>query len=416
MARVEPGTPESDPTTPPAAPFDPLAVGQASGTDFQTEAPVTTEQNEDRLRAAAAKLGMDFENATPDELAFYEVFAGGGLDSLQADADADNPLIPGESAAPDNAPTTPTADAPSPDAGGDARVGPATTPDGGGQVPNAGDQSTTTSQQTPESIPTPGLPAFEIPSTLPPAMVAPDPGAIAAVPEPAPLPQNYVQLADGSVVTVETYQAMVAAQQQQPAPQATPAPVPNAWATTPGEWVDERAQQEFGAVQQQLAQFQAQQAQQQAILDAQLEQQRQNRIQSINLAASETLAGYMAHKGITQEQADNLMDNALRLGLVGNYSQLYPDDPRRAVAASLENMYWQTPELRDLEVSRRVEQQRQANSDIERKRALAGQTVSTPGSVPRTQAPARNASERDAGMVAMIEADPTYVSRQNGAR
>ncbi len=363
--------------------------------DFQTPEgqPAHTPGNEDRLRTAAERLGWNYDNLASEELAFLDAFEGGGLDSLQPEADPENPLIPGE-ASPDPAPTEDDEGVPPPAAGAEeSGRADATTPDSGEQTLTEEGAPAATSQ----GIVTPGLPAFDIPPTLPPAQAPP----------PAAEEPQMVQLQDGSIVTLETYQQMLAqqqayeaAQQQQP-----PAQVPNAWTTTPGEYVDERAALEIAALQERVEQINQQ-------TYVAMQQQRSIQEQAIEQAVAETKVGYGQARGLSPEQVESLFDAALQLQIVGVYAQQYPGDPRRAVAAAMENVYWQTPELRDLEIQRRVEEQRVQNAEVDRKKALAGQTVSPTGSVPRVAAPPKNEQERMAGMSAMIEADPTFAARQ----
>jgi len=385
--------------------------------DMQTQAPAPSD--EERLRAAADHLGLNYDRATPDELEFLDVFAGGGLASLQPEADPENPLIPGEVPAPPApAPAlTPTDDVPPPPTGADDRVGPATTPGSGGEGGTDAPPAVTSSPTAPESLETPGRPAFQIPSPLLPAP-APVETPPAAAPE---LPPNTVQLPDGSIVTFETYQQIVAAQQAQqarqfgqaPAPAMPPnpweqppvPPVPNAWSPTPGEFVDERAAWEIAQLRQEQQQLAAQTA-------AALEVQRGIQQQGIDNAVEETVVGYAGARGLSYEQTNGLLDDAIRLGLVGVYAQHFPGDPRRAVAAAIENVYNNSPEMRELEIQRQVEARRTADLEVERKRALAGQTAPIPGSAPRVAQPARTRAEADAGIAAMIEADPAYQSNQ----
>ena len=181
--------------------------------------------------------------------------------------------------------------------------------------------------------------------------------------------------------------------------------VPNAWSPTPGEYVDERAQYEIEVMRAQQAQMAAQMA-------AMVEMQQANTKQSIDVAVEETLQGYAGARQITYEQADDLLQQAVRLGLVGVYSQQFPGDPRRAVAAAVENVYWNTPEYRRLEAQRELEAERVQNEETERKKAFAGQTTGTPGSAPRTAAPTNTPEGRTQGMVAMIEADAAYQAQQ----
>lgn len=426
MARIDPNQAAAAAIGQPIPGADPL--GQPV-IDMQTPAPSSSGAPSDADIATAEALGLNPHAMGADEWDFVRVFQAGGLASIAPDGDPDNPLIPGEDAPvagtpiPPQVPTTqPTVDAPPPTAGADDRVGPATTPEGGVQ-PVIDDLSPVAPSPTaPESLETPGRPAFQIPNTLPPAPEAPDPFTLGT---PAPLQPNLVQLPDGSIVTLETYQALQAAVQQQqpfaqqqptppyvaPNPSAPPAPmtppgfVPNAWSPTPGEYVDERAQFEIEAMR-------AQQAQMQAQMQAVLEMQQANTKQSIDVAVEETLQGYAGARGITYEQADDLLSQAVRLGLVGVYSQQFPGDPRRAVAAAVENVYWNTPEYRRLEAQRELEAERQANEETERKKAFAGQTTGTPGSAPRTAAPANTAAGAMQGMVAMIEADSAYQAQQ----
>lgn len=358
----------------------------------------TTEETE--LRTAAESLGLNYDRISSDEREFLDTFVHGGLSSLTPEADPDNPLIPGDSTAtptqPDPAEPTGVATA---EPGAEDRVGPSDSPEDGELAPTVGTEPAVPS---PEAIATPGLPEFVIPSTLPP----PAPTQTETPPPVEPVGEPLVMLPDGQMVTIAQAQAYVAAQQasmqQPPAPVAPPV-VPNAWAD--GAYVDERAGAELGQMQQTLAQIQAQQQQLAAQSAATAEYNRNIQRQAIDQAIVETTMGYAQAKGITVEQAQTMLDQAAELGIVGAYSNLYPGDPRRAVAASIENVYNNTPEMRALEIQREVERQREANADVDRKRALAGQTVSAPGSVPRAPAPARTRAERDAGMVAMIEAD-----------
>lgn len=420
MARIDPnqaanaahGTPIPPATT------DPII-------DMQTPAPSHDGPSAADIEVAES-LGLNPHAMGADEWEFVRVFQGGGLASIEPDGDPENPLIPGETGPLEGTPipptiptTTSTPDAPPPEAGAEAgRAGEA--PDGGGST----EAPAATSPTAPETLETPGRPAFQIPSTLP------------AEPEPQSTPDtqgvvqpNLVQLPDGSIVTVETYQALLAAQQQnqpfaqqQPTPQyvapPTSAPpaqmtppgfVPNAWSPTPGEYVDERAQFEIEAVR---AQQQAMQLQMAAVL----EQQHANTRQALDVAVEETVQGYAGARELSYEQTDALLQTATRLGLVGVYSQQFPGDPRRAIAAAIENVYWNTPEYREREVQRDLEAAREANAEVERKKAFAGQTTGTPGSAPRVAAPANTPEARTQGMVAMIEADPAYQAQQASRR
>ena len=423
MARIDPNQAAAAVVGTPIPGADPL--GQPV-IDMQTPAPSSSGAPSDADIATAEALGLNPNAMGADEWDFVRVFQAGGLASLAADGDPENPLIPGEDAPvagtpiPPQVPTTqPTVDAPPPTAGADDRVGPATTPEGGAPQVIDDPQPVAPSPTDPETLETPGRPAFQIPSTLPPAVEVPEPQ------QPAPLQPNLVQLPDGSVVTVETYQALIAAQQQQqpfaqqqptppyvapptsapPAPMTPPGYVPNAWSSTPGEYVDERAQYEIEVMRAQQAQMAAQMA-------AMVEMQQANTKQSIDVAVEETLQGYAGARQITYEQADDLLQQAVRLGLVGVYSQQFPGDPRRAVAAAVENVYWNTPEYRRLEAQRELEAERVQNEETERKKAFAGQTTGTPGSAPRTAAPANTPEGRTQGMVAMIEADSAYQAQQ----
>ena len=423
MARIDPNQAAAAAIGTPIPGADPL--GQPV-IDMQTPAPSSSGAPTDADIAAAEALGLNPNAMGADEWDFVRVFQSGGLASLAADGDPENPLIPGEEAPlagtpiPPQVPTTqPTLDAPPPTAGADDRVGPATTPEGGAPQVIGDPQPVAPSPTDPETVVTPGRPEFQIPSTLLPAIEDPKPTA------PAPLQPNLVQLPDGSIVTVETYQALqAAAQQQQPFAQQQPTPpyvapppsappasmtppgfVPNAWSPTPGEYVDERAQYEIEAMR-------AQQAQMAAQVEAMTLAQQANTRQAINVAVEETLQGYAGARGITYEQADELLSQATRLGLVGVYSQHFPGDPRRAVAAAVENVYWNTPEYRKLEAQRELEAERQLNDETERKKAFAGQTTGTPGSAPRVATPASTPEGRTQGMVAMIEADAAYQAQQ----
>lgn len=438
MARIDPNQAAAAATGLPIPGADPL--GQPI-IDLQNPAPTGAYTPSAEDIATAESLGLNPHAMGPDEWEFVQVFNTGGLDSLAPDADPENPLIPGEGA-PVTTPlvptTQPTADAPPPAPGADSRVGPATTPDGT-IVPVTDDGSGgATSTTAPESIATPGRPAFEIPNPIPPAPAPPEPTA-------PQLQPGLVALPDGSLVTLETYNAIVAAQQQQqpfaqqqpqpwngPNPQAPPVPptpqqhplgyqppvqpqpgfVPNAWAPTPGEYVDERAAYEIERMRAEQAQLQQALQQTQLQTAAALEAHQANSRQAIDVAVEETLHGYAGARGLTYEQADDLLKDATRLGIVGVYSQQFPGDPRRAVAAAIENMYNNTPEYRQLELQRQMEAERESNAEVERKKAFAGQTTGTPGSVPRAAAPAGTQAEANAGIVALIEADPAFQAQQ----
>lgn len=405
----------------PAAPHVPMNPASnnagTSGIDFQTASP--GEPTEDDLRVAADNLGLPYDTMTDDDREFLRTFASGALASLTPTADPDNPLIPGD---PADAPTTPDpAATPDPDAaaletGADgAGVGSAPDEPGSGGTGASPDESAAASSQ-PVVAPA-GSPTFEIPSALPPAPPA--------APESSPQQEPLVVLPNGNMVPLSIAQQLLApgpqGQQAQPGyappntlpPPASPyAPQPTQQFPTPfgTEYVDERAGSEIQGLQQRLDQMQMQQ---------QAENERQVALhrQSLQTAISETTTGYAAARGLTQDQADQLLDTAARLNFLGSYGQIHPNDPRRAVGAALEAAYWIDPAFRQHEIDRQLETQRAADAEVDKKRAIASSTSSTSGSVPRTapNGPPRNRNEADAGIVAMIEADPAY-QQQLGRR
>lgn len=414
---VAPAVPIDQQTVAPAADATPNFDGQAYAGGQQTG---HVEFSEEQLRAAAGELGLNFDVMNAEEHEFVAMFARGALGStppaVEGDINNDPIVLPdGTTVDPTTAPATEPAATQEPGAEG-AGVGSAPIEPEGGGVPVTPVPPVTSPEQAVAGG-APGAPVFEIPSPLPPASPAP-------AQQQAPVqqaPETMVQLQNGQMVPL-WYAQQLAAQQQAPvAPPALPQQIPGqpfippttppAGYTTPfgTEYVDERAgaeiQQLRGEFQQTISMMQQQQ---------QMEQQRQQALhaQAIDQAIIETTSGYGNARGLTPQESEALLSTATQMGALGMYSQMYPGDPRRAVGAALEMTYWITPEMRQREVDRTIEQQRSEIAETERKKATAGATVSSSGSVPRT-APARpaNRAEADKGIVAMIEAD---LASQNG--
>lgn len=339
-----------------------------------------------RYREAAMSLGMDYDNIPVDQRDFIHVFAEGGLDSLEPGADPENPLIPAESA--DDEGATPSADVDG------AGVGPGSdTSDGDA---GAGDDASLDGTQ---SIP---APVSAIPSAVP---IVPDTSS-----------EQTITLADGSVISAAQLQEWIASQptpdeialinarrQGLVAPQfvdpGTGLPVDTAQhqLQAPEEWIDTNAQAAFATLQGQLASLTASQR---AIAESTLAQERV--ALSTGLQAGIDL--FKKERNLDDAATERLLTSVNLLGILPVYAKQYPGDPRSAIAASLDAVYWNTPENREAEIQRRLAAEIEANRVADVKKAGGGALASSGGSVPRTAPPITTREQATQGMVSMIEA------------
>lgn len=366
---------------------DPTA--NSNGAAAESQADIDAAQVA-RYRDAAISLGMDYDNIPLDQRDFIHVFAEGGLDSLEPGADPENPLIPLDT---ENDGATPSTDVDG------AGVGPGL--DASGADAGAGDDVAL------DESPVVPAPVSAIPPTVPPL-----PDAVA---------EQTITLADGSVVSASQLQAWIEQQQQSslsqeeiayinarrqglvapqfvdpqtglPVSQSQPQPQ-----QAPTEWVDTEAQAAYAQIQGQLAQLTASQRQ---IAEATLAQQ--------NIALAQGMqAGidlFKQERGLDDATTERLLTSVNMLGILPVYAKQYPGDPRSAIAASLDAVYWNTPENREAEIQRRLAEEIEANRSADVKKAGGGALASSGGSVPRSTPAPNTREERTSGMVQMIEA------------
>jgi hypothetical protein len=366
MARIptNPSVPE-----PPATPDD--ASAEQSGAGIGS----------DPIAVAAAAMGFDPATLDDNTRAFIEAMEGGQLDSLPPGGDPDNPLIPAPADDDDGA--TPSVDAEGVGVGLDSDASGA---DGSGDA----------------GAPAVATPAVDLPATVP-THTQGETVNIGGTDYPVAMVQQV--LAQQQVLTQDEINTlalmrqglvtptMVDPQTGVPIVGPTGQPAPQ----QPEEWLDPQAQAAFdrlNAQQQQIV------LNQRTLNEAQLQRERIGIATGLQAGVDH----FKAQRGLDDAQAEALLTSVNELGLLNVYGKMYEGDPRSAIAASLEAVYWGTPAYRDAEFQRFHAEQLAANKPIEDKKAAGGAIATSPGSVPRTapSAPA-NRQQADAGMVAMIE-------------
>ncbi len=338
-------------------------------------------QGEDPIAAAAAAMGFDPATMDDNTRSFIEAMEAGQLDSLPPGGDPDNPLIP-PPAEDDGA--TPSVDAEGVGVGLDPDASGA---DGGSDTGTPAVATPAVDDALPPTVPTQSqgetvnVGGVEYPIAVVQQVLAQQ--QILTEQEINTLALMRQGLVAPTMVDPQTGMPIVPAQQQQPQQQ--------------DEWLDPQAQAAFARLNEQQQQIVMNQRQ---LNEQALQQER------IGIAAG-LQAGielFKSSKGLTDEQAETLLGSVNDLGLLDVYGRMYANDPRSAIAASLDAVYWNTPAYRDAELQRFHAEQVALNKPIEDKKAAGGSIASSPGSVPRT-APATpaNRQQADAGMVAMIE-------------
>lgn len=332
---------------------------------------------DDAIAKAAASMGFDPANIDDDTRSFIESFEGGELGSLEAGADPDNPLIPAED--PEGA--TPPVDADG--------VGVGLDPDASGADGSGGaDLAATT-------------PADDaIPPVVPPTV---DPNATIEVNgQQVPIAQVQQWIAQQQLLTQEELNAIQLQRQgllrYEFVDPATGLPVgAQQQQQPPDEWIDPQAQAAYQALAQQQQQLVANQR---AVTEDSLMRERV----AIAAGLEAGIDLFKTQRGIDDKQAAQLVESVATLGLIPVYERMYPGDPRSVIAASLEAVYWGTPEFRNAELQRYHAEQLALNADTDAKKAAGGAIASSPGSAPRVPAAPTTREGRDAGMVSAIEA------------
>lgn len=391
--------------------------------------PESTPTDDAKLRAAATRLGLDFDHLQDSEREMVDAFASGRLDSIstaRADLDA-NPLIPiddttddgtpaSTSESSDAAPTTPTAsdgattdDAtgggirtdPAASSGGEGSVGPTgappaalAAPDALGSASESGATATGQEPLTGEGA----APAY--------VEIVDNAGKQVSV----PLEQVQYALGLANAITPQEVQALQAIRDGQAAisfvdPQTgQPIPPVGVAPTTPGtppadeEWDDPRAQAAFATLNTTLAEMQRQQT---ALYESQVAEQNRVIVTALEASASD----FAKTRGLNDDELARLTTAVGQSGLLPVYARQHPGDPRSAMSEALNALYWSDPAFRDRETQRAISEHTTATADVDRKKATAGSVAGAGGSVSRTPPAPSTHDERQRAMVDMIASD-----------